>query len=129
MQAIRYQGQLIGIKISAIQKGTIPLEADEEPLQLVSLKRPKGTYTLPHYHKSRHLVTRQVQECLFVRKGRLKADIYTKKAVFVTSVALKDGDVFILLNGCYGLHMLTDVELFETKNGPYLNDKVLINAA
>jgi len=72
------------------------------------------------------LITRKVQECLFVRKGTLIIDIYTKQAKFLKSVNLKSGDVFILLDGCYGLRTQTEVELFENKNGPFLNDKILI---
>jgi len=42
MQEIRYKGTLVGIKITSIKKGTIPITADNEPLQLVSLKHPRA---------------------------------------------------------------------------------------
>ena len=128
MQKFFYKRKLIGMKISKLPKGSVPITADEEPLQMIGLKHPRGAYLKAHYHNTEHLVTKQVQECLFLRKGKVKLDIYgpTPKYKYLKYVYLKPGDAFIILNGGYGIHMLQDSELIEYKNGPYKNDKVLI---
>ena len=129
MEKIIYKGKLIGMKISKLPKGSVPITADEEPLQMIGLKHPRGAYLKAHYHNAKHLVAKQVQECLFLRKGKVKLDIYgpAPKSKYIKSVYLKNpGDAFIILNGGYGIHMLKDSELIEYKNGPYKNDKVLI---
>ncbi len=125
---IFYKKTLIGIKIGKLPKGSVPITRDEEPLQMIGLKHPRGAYLKAHYHNAKHLVTRQVQECLFLRKGKVKLDIYgpAPKYKFIKKIYLNPGEAFIILNGGYGIHMLRDSELIEYKNGPYKNDKVLI---
>lgn len=128
MENIFYKKKLVGIKISKLSKGSVPITTDEEPLQLIGLKHPRGAYLKAHYHTSKRLITTQVQECLFVRKGKIKLDIYGPGPNFkyLKYIYLKPGEIFIILNGGYGIHMLKDSELIESKNGPFKNDKKLI---
>lgn len=128
MEKVFYKKLVVGMKISKLPSGSVPITADEEPLQMIGLKHPKGAYLKAHYHSSKHLTTSQVQECLFVKKGKVKLDIYgpSPRFKFLKKVFLKTGEAFIILKGGYGIHMLQNSELIEWKNGPYKNDKVLI---
>ena len=128
MEKIVYKGKLVGIKVAKLEKGSKPITADDEPLQVVGLKHPKGAYLKAHYHNSKNLIGYKVQESLFVKKGKVKLDIYGPgpKFKYLKYLYLNAGEVFILLNGGYGIHMVKDSELVEYKNGPYKNDKVLI---
>ncbi|TSC79448.1 MAG: hypothetical protein G01um101429_435 [Parcubacteria group bacterium Gr01-1014_29] len=127
MDEIYYKKILVGIRVRTLKKGSVPITRDEEPLQLLGLKHPKGHYFVPHRHTPMKRVSNQLQECLVVRKGKVKVDIYAPGDIKFKSVILKEGELFILLNGGYGIHVLEDAELFELKNGPFLgNDKVLI---
>lgn len=126
MDKIFHKGKLIGIKITRMAKLTKPLTDPKEPLQFLTLNHPKGARLKPHYHDSNRLINKQVQECLFLRRGKVRLDIYGPRPVYkyIKYVYLNPGDAFIILNGGYGITMLKDSELFEVKNGPFNNDTV-----
>lgn len=127
MEKFVYKNTLIGIRVRRLQKGSVPLTDSDESVQVVGLKHPKGAYLKAHAHKLRRRVTPRLQEGLLVRKGKIRIDLYgpNEKKKF-KSVLLKEGEMFLLLNGGYGIHILEDAEMFEFKNGPFLEDKVLI---
>ena len=124
MEKIFYKKTLIGIRIKKLAKGSMPITDPKESVQVIGLKHPKGAYLKAHAHKPRRRVTTRLQEGLVVRKGKIRIDLYAPKKF--KSVILRAGEMFLLLNGGYGIHILEDAELFEFKNGPFLEDKVLI---
>ena len=127
MEEIYYKNTLVGIRVRSLKKGSIPITPEREPLQLLGLRYPKGHSWVPHRHAPKRRVTDHLQECLVVRKGKVKVDVYALGDVKVKSITLKAGELFILLNGGYGIHALENVELFELKNGPFMGeDKILI---
>lgn len=126
MDQIFYHDLLIGLKISILDKGSIPITTEDQPLQLVTLKHPKGAYLKAHLHSPTKRITQRLQECLIVKKGKIKIDLYTPDKEFIKYIYLTEGQVFILANGGYGIHILQDCELIEIKNGPFKEDKVLI---
>ena len=67
-----------------------------------------------------------MQECIIVKKGKIRVDLYGPDKKMFKKVVLKTGDLLILLNGGYGIHILEDAEMIELKNGPFVEDKVLI---
>lgn len=81
----------------------------------------KGKRLAPHVHLVAPREVLRTQEVIFVRAGRIKADIYTEKEDFFKSVELKRGDTIILLNGGHGYEILEDnTKVLEVKNGPYV---------
>ncbi len=107
---------------------TKPLTHAKEHLQLLTIKHPKGTRLDPHYHNSSNLTIKYVQECLFLRKGKVRLDIHGPRPAFefIKYIYLNPGDAFIILNGGYGITMIKDSELFEAKSGPFHDDKAVI---
>lgn len=126
MEKIFYKKVLLGTRIKRFEKGSNPLTDDAEFIQALSLKHPKGSYLKAHYHKPMKRVTSKVQECLIVQRGRVKLDLYGYDNKFFKFIFLGPGEVFILLNGAFGIHMVKDSELIEVKNGPFKKDKILI---
>ena len=134
MDRIFYKKILVGIRIRKLAKGSVPITDEKEPLQLVGLRHLKGLHLKPHFHAPKKRVTHRLQEAFVVREGRVKIDLYgslDKEGRRVSrkkfkSIIIKKGEVFLLFNGGYGIHILEDAELFEFKNGPFLEDKVLI---
>ena len=128
MGKIFHKGKLIGIKITKMADYTMPVTDASGALQLLTIKHKKGKRLDSHYHHSKNLVTKYVQECLFLRKGKVKLDIYGPRPAykFIKYVYLNPGDAFIILDGGYGITMIKDSELFEAKNGPFYDDKVVI---
>jgi len=117
---------LIGFKISKIKDGSVPLTHEKESLQLVSLKHKEGTHLKSHFHQPKIRTTYSLQECLFVKSGLIKIKLYSTSGKFIEELLLKKGELFILLNGGYSIDLLRDSEMFETKNGPFIDDKVLL---
>jgi len=126
MEKFFYKKTLMGIKIITIPSGSTPATNEKESLQLLTLKHPKGTYLKAHLHSPRKRVTNQLQECWVVVKGKVRFDLYGPDKRFFKYIFLKGGQAFILISGGIGIHVLDDTEIFEVKNGPFKEDKVLI---
>ena len=62
------------------------------------------------------------KEVLFIRKGKLRVDLYNDQQEYLESKILEDGDVILLANGGHGFEVLEDVAMFEVKQGPYIDD-------
>lgn len=126
MDNIIYKKNIVGIVIKRIADGSVPVTEEHEPLQTVTLKHPKGKYLLAHTHVPRKRITSRMQECLFVKKGKIRLDLYGPDKKMFRKLTLRAGDLFIMQNGGFGIHMLEDSEIFEVKNGPFIEDKVLL---
>lgn len=126
MEQIFHKKTLVGIRVSSFKAGTRPITKESEPLQLIALKHPRGAYLKAHYHAPKKRITSKLQECLIVRKGKIKIDLYDSRHRYIRALILKTGEAFILLNGGYGIHIQENAELIEVKNGPFKKDKVLI---
>ena len=126
MEKYFHKKKLIGIKVSTIPKGSIPLTDGKEPLQLVTLKHPKGIYLKAHMHKPKKRTTSELQEVLIIKKGSAKIDLYGLDKKKFKTISLKEGQFFILMRGGYGIHVTKNSEYIEVKNGPFLEDKVLL---
>jgi hypothetical protein len=63
----------------------------------------------------------KTQEVIFVKQGKMKADIFTEEGILLKSVELFAGDTAIFLNGGHGYEILEDnTKVLEIKNGPYV---------
>ena len=99
---------------------------EKRSLQLLTLKHPRGTYLKAHLHSPRKRVPQRLQEGWIVRKGKVRLDLYGPDKRFFKYIFLKKGQAFILITGGIAIHVLDDTEIFEVKNGPFIEDKVLI---
>lgn len=121
-----YKKKIVAIFLGRFPNGSIPQTDGKEPLQLVTLKHPKGKYLLAHAHKPTKRQTEKMQECLIVKKGKIKVDLYGPDKKMFRKLTMKTGDLLILLNCGIGIHILEDAEIIELKNGPFIEDKVLL---
>lgn len=127
MDKIFYNKLLIGIRLKKLPKGSTPTTPADAPLQLVTIKQPKGKYLEAHLHKDVKHKTGSAETCFVVRKGKIKLDLYGPDKKFIKSILLKEGGVFITMNGSgHGIYTLEDSEILEIKNGPFIEDKILI---
>ena len=80
----------------------------------------RGQKLPPHIHLIKPREVLRTQEVIFVKAGRIRADIYTENEEFLKSVELNKGDTMILLNGGHGYEIQEDdTRVLEVKNGPY----------
>jgi hypothetical protein len=128
MEKIYFRKTLIAIRIKKIPNGSIPVTEPSQFLQMVTLKHPRGTYLKAHKHIPRQRITQRLQECLVVKKGKIKIDLYSPNDKLFRQVFLGVGEALIMVNGGYGIHLLKNSEIFEIKNGPFIEDKILIDS-
>ena len=126
MEQIFYKKKLVAIKIAKMPAGTSPVTQGKEPFQALTLKHPKGKYLLAHKHKPRRRTTTRLQECLVILKGKVKIDLYGPDDKKFKYIYLNAGEALLLANGGYGIHVMQNAEMMEFKNGPFLEDKILI---
>lgn len=126
MTKIVYRRVLIGIKIDKISKGSVPITDVNEFVQVVTLKHCKGSYLKAHMHEPKIRQTKKLQECMIVKKGKIRLDLYSEKKKLIKHIFLTAGQAFILLNGGIGVKIIKDAEIIEVKNGPFKEDKILI---
>jgi hypothetical protein len=91
--------------------------------QLAYMQHPSGKKIVPHVHKIVHRDVAQTLEVLFMRKGRLRVDLYDHVHRYVESRVLGAGDAILLVSGGHGFETLDSVEMFEVKQGPYAGDE------
>ncbi|MDI4631608.1 hypothetical protein J7U46_00960 [Pelomonas sp. V22] len=81
----------------------------------------QGKQLLAHSHNE---VTRAVlwtQEVLYIRQGRVKAEVFDTNDQKVAELEAGAGDILVLLRGGHGYEILEDgTQVLEIKNGPYV---------
>lgn len=126
MEKIIYKNTLLAIRFKEFKDGAIPLTDPSEPLQLLVHKRPKGKHTPAHLHLPKKRVTQRLQECLVVMKGKIRVELYGPDKKFFKNIFLSPGEVLLLIAGGHAVHLVKDSEIVEIKNGPFIDDKELI---
>ena len=97
--------------------------------QLGYMKRPKDYIIEPHRHNYINRNISLTQEVLFIKSGVIRVDFYDDNQEYKESCILETGDVILLSSGGHGFTLLEESEIFEVKQGPYLEeiDKVHFN--
>lgn len=126
MEKILHNNELVAIRIKKLKKGITSPTNPTEALQVVTHKRLQNEYTKPHMHAQKKRITKKLQECLVVVKGKIKVDLYSKSKKYFKSIYLLSGETIIFISGGHGVRILQDSEIIEIKNGPFIEDKVLI---
>ncbi len=91
--------------------------------QLAYMKYDAGKIIPAHVHNPVHRDVFYTQEVLFLKKGKLRVDFYSKAQEYLESCVLEAGDVILLITGGHGFKVLEDLEMVEVKQGPYLGDQ------
>jgi hypothetical protein len=110
------------LPISLDEPGIQFFTSHEFSQQLASMSYATGKVIPAHTHNP---VPRQVsytQEALFIRKGKVRVDFYTRQREYRTSRVLGAGDVILLISGGHGFEVLEDLNMVEVKQGPYVGD-------
>jgi len=128
MEQVEYQGEILAIIIRADYHadGIQFFTPNAFSQQLAYMNRPEGYVIQPHTHKPVSREVKYTLETLFIRKGKVKIDFYTREEQFVDSRTVATGDVILLVSGGHGFTMLEPTEMIEVKQGPFVGqeDKV-----
>ena len=94
---------------------------DEDFIQVGTWGYDSGKNLKAHIHNHVKREVNWTQETLFVKKGRIRADIYNTKSEKLKSIHVNAGDIIVLLRGAHGYEVLEDdTQVLEIKNGPYV---------
>lgn len=90
--------------------------------QVAFMRHPAGHKIAAHVH---NLQLRQVlytQEVLFLRRGRVRVNLYGSNRDPIGSRVLHQGDLILLCGGGHSLEMLEESSMIEVKQGPYAGE-------
>jgi len=90
--------------------------------QLAYMHHKKGKKIKPHTHNAVKREIHFTQEVLFLKKGKLKVDLFRHDQSYLSTYILTAGDVILLAGGGHGFEVLEDIEMIEVKQGPYAGD-------
>jgi hypothetical protein len=102
------------------KQGLAFYSGDDEFIQIGTWSYGAGKELLPHVHNTVPRETTRTQEVVFVRKGALRARVYTEEGKLVDEIDARAGDTLVMLAGGHGYTILEEgTEVLEIKNGPY----------
>ena len=124
IEEIRHEDELLAIIIRSNfnNPGISFVTPNELTQQLAYMRHPAGKQIRPHLHNP---VPRQVlytHEVLFIKRGKLRVDLYDDQQQYLHSRILEAGDVILLSGGGHGFEVLEEVEMIEVKQGPYVGE-------
>jgi hypothetical protein len=106
---------------AAWKEGLNFFSQDNDFIQVGTWGYSSGKELKAHIHNEVKREVLWTQEVLFVRKGKLRADIFNTKETKVAELEINAGDVLMLLRGGHGYKILNDdTQVLEIKNGPYV---------
>jgi hypothetical protein len=121
-EIIKDKGQILAL---ILRNGDFPQglnfhTKDEDFVQLATWNYPKGKRSSLHSHKIVKRVAHRTQEVIYIKKGRVRAEIYNENDKFLKEIILKEGDLAIIFAGGHTFEVLEDnTQVLEIKNGPY----------
>jgi hypothetical protein len=96
---------------------------DDFSQQLAYMSHPSGKKIQAHVHQQIERKIFSTKEVLFIKKGKLKVDFFNYDQEYLESSILETGDVILLSEGGHGFEVLEDIQMFEVKQGPYVDSK------
>lgn len=75
-----------------------------------------------HVHNDFERSASRTQECVYVRKGKMRVDLYTEELEKFKEFELSEGDLAVFAYGGHGYEILDDdTQIIEMKNGPFVD--------
>jgi mannose-6-phosphate isomerase-like protein (cupin superfamily) len=121
VQQVVHEGELIAVIVPADfhAPGIQFFTPDSFSQQLAYMQHPVGKQIEPHVHNPVPRAVNHTLEVLFVRRGRVRVDLYSRAQAYLESRELHGGDVILLASGGHGFEFLEETEMIEVKQGPY----------
>lgn len=104
---------------SPLPNGCQFLNHADDVVQVGWMNHPKGYTIQPHTHGPR-MSNRPPKEVLIITEGSMLVKIYNSKEALIVEKVVTRGDIVVLVDGGHGFEMLTDCQIVEVRDGPYL---------
>ncbi len=126
MDRIFHEGKLVAIRTRGFLKGVHSATAPTEALQLLSHRQSRGHVIKPHRHTPHKRITNMLHEGVVVVRGKIRVDLFGEDKKRFRSFFVNAGGAAIFFGVAHGVRFLADTALYELKNGPYIDDKILL---
>jgi hypothetical protein len=94
---------------------------DDEYIQVGVWGYEEGKILKTHIHNEVKREVLWTQEVLFVKKGKIRANVFNTREEKIASLDAYAGDILVMLRGGHGYDILEDdTQVLEIKNGPYV---------
>jgi hypothetical protein len=90
--------------------------------QVATMRYSVGHVIDAHIHQPTYREIRRTCEVVIVQAGTVRVDFFSSEKRLLTSRTLNRGDLVVLISGGHQFQAITDIELLEVKQGPYLGD-------
>ena len=91
--------------------------------QVAYMQHPAGKQIQPHVHNETPREIRRTNEVLLIKRGKLRVDFFSQQQQYLHSRVLEAGDLILLASGGHGFEALSDLEMIEVKQGPYVGEE------
>jgi hypothetical protein len=124
VEEVRIDGELCAIILPASfdEPGIQFFTANELSQQLASMSYSRGKIIPAHTHNPVRREVSYTQEALFIRKGKIRVDFFSRELEYQRSRVLGPGDVILLISGGHGFEVLEEINMVEVKQGPYAGE-------
>jgi len=82
----------------------------------------KGCFELPHYHKRIKRKISDLQQVLFVQRGKIEVKFYNKNKKLIKNILIKKGDAINIVQGIHSINVLETAQCITVKQGPFISD-------
>jgi hypothetical protein len=127
MEYIEHDGELLAIirRDSEWPEGLSFCTPDELFIQAGTWQYEAGKQLAAHRHKIHERNVTKTQEVAYVKRGRMKVNVYSDAGELIAAPELGAGDFIILAAGGHGYEILEDgTQVLEVKNGPFIDVSV-----
>ncbi len=126
MRIIKKEEKIIAIVFDGtFEDGTKPLTPEAWPLQVIALNHPAGKKLVAHSHCPTTRTTENLMEALMVFSGVVNVSVYSQNEL-IEVVTVRTGQGVMIVDGGIGIEVIEDAKMMEFKNGPFVEDKVLL---
>lgn len=121
MNKIIFDGKLYAVWFNTLnsKEGLTFLTDDNESIQVGIWNYPQKKILDAHFHNDFIRESNRTCESVFVIKGKVKCNLYTKDCNFIESFVINENEIVIQFYGVHEYEILEDSIVLENKNGPY----------
>jgi len=125
VEQIIHEGEMLALIVrdNYSKPGISFFTPDDFSQQLAYMRHPAGKVIEAHVHRPVPRSVSYTQETLFIKRGRLRVDLFDGEQNYLASRELMAGDVILLVKGGHGFEVLEELEMIEVKQGPYAGDR------
>ena len=121
IKKITHKGKLYAVYFDVLEANDgLSFISDDEDFIQVGIWNYSPKKILPaHYHNEYPRAATRTCESVFVVRGKIKCNIYTKSGRFIDTFDLNENEMVMQLYGVHEYEILDKAIVVETKNGPY----------